>query len=145
MKKLKSLNIVFNTHDEFMSEGKEAVLTGKGLPELNESISFVSIELYRRLMTPNKLELLVAIARMKPASINQLAKLLKREFPHVHKDCRSLEFIGLIVLEDTANARKQLRPKLAFDYDLIWVKSELEEFFPISEAANKVLRASLAS
>jgi predicted transcriptional regulator len=90
-------------------------------------------------MTANKLEILMAIARLKPASINQLAKLINREYPHVLKDCRSLEVLGFIKLEEVGAARTQLAPMLIFDYDIIHVKSQIEEIFPITEQSNRVL------
>lgn len=145
MKKLKSLHIVFTTMDE-MLEGIESALRGEESEiDYNESLAYDSIETFKRQLTPNRLELLRAIARLKPSSINQLAKMVNREFPHVLKDCRSLEFYGFIVLEEMDGARKQLKPRLAFDYDVIRVHSKLEEMFLITEESNRVLARSMIS
>ena len=137
--KLKILNIVFDSHDEFMSDIKNILKKGKKSQEMNESISFDSFETFKRLMTSNKLEILMAIARLRPESINQLAKQINREYPHVLKDCNSLATLGFIKLEEGDGARKQFTPKLIFDYDIIRVKSKIEEFLPITEQSNKVL------
>lgn len=145
MKKLKSLNIVFSSHDEFMADLKDSLFKGKDSSDSNDSLSFDSIETFKKLMTTNKLEILMAITRLRPKSINQLAKQINREYPHVLKDCRTLESLGFIVLEDTESAKKQFIPKLAFEYDVIRVKSKMEEFFPISEKCNKILLKSMVS
>lgn len=137
--KLKILNVIFSNHDEFMGELKEALFNGKNSNEANQTLSFDSFETFKRLMTANKLEILMAIARIKPTSINQLSKILNREYPHVLKDCNSLLNLGFIKLEIVESARKQFVPKLAFDYDIIVVKSRIEEIFSISEKSNKVL------
>lgn len=143
MRKLKSLNILFSSNDEFMSELKGSLFGDKAPTETSEAISFDSMETFKRLMTSNKLEILMAIARLKPESINQLAKLVNREFPHVLKDCRSLETLGFIRMQESEGAKKQLTPKLVFDYDVIRVKAKMEEIFPITEESNRILVESM--
>jgi predicted transcriptional regulator len=137
--KLKILKVIISRRKEFLTELRNAINTSESTEEENDSISFDSIETFKRLMTANKLEILMAIARLKPASINQLAKLLNREYPHVLKDCHSLEVLGFIKLEEVGAARKQFTPTLIFDYDIIHVKSQIEEIFPITEQSNRVL------
>jgi predicted transcriptional regulator len=91
-------------------------------------------------MTPKKLQLIMAIARLKPESINQLAKLLSREYAHVFKECKSLETLGFIKLAEVGvGQKKQSQPVLSFNYDIIRVKAPIEEIFPITEQSNKVL------
>ena len=137
--KLKILNVVISSHKKFMADLRKSVSSGEILEEENNSISFDSFETFKRLVTANKLEILMAIARLRPESINQLAKLLNREYPHVLKDCHSLEVLGFIKFEEVEGARKQFVPKLVFDYDIIHVKSKIEEIFPITEQSNRVL------
>lgn len=132
---LKVLNVIISNKDQFMSGLKNAM---NSFHEEN-SIEFDSFETFKRVITLNKLQILMAIARLRPESINQLAKLLDREYPHVLSDCKALETYGFIKLENTGGARKQLTPKLIFDYDFIRVKTKLEEILPISEKSNKVL------
>jgi predicted transcriptional regulator len=86
----------------------------------------------------------MAISRLRPDSINQLAKFVNREYPHVLKDCRSLEVLGFIALIEAESIKKQFTPKLAFDYDIIRVKSKIEELFPITEESNRILLDSMA-
>lgn len=137
--KLKILNVVISSRKKFMADLRKSVSSGEILEEENNSISFDSFETFKRLVTANKLEILMAIARLRPESINQLAKLLNREYPHVLKDCHSLQVLGFIKFEEVEGARKQFVPMLVFDYDIIHVKSKIEEIFPITEQSNRVL------
>ena len=144
MKKLKVLNIIFSSNEDFMNDLKGA-LSGNKLVGASDSISFDSFETFKRVMTSNKIEILMAIARLRPESINQLAKFINREFPHVLKDCRSLETLGFIKLIDSDGAKKQFAPRLIFDYDVIRVQSKFEKFLPITQESNNILKKSMAS
>jgi len=135
--KPKILNINFKSRDEFLEDTKKEIL-GEGIPKKNELI-FDSIETFKRAMGQNKLEILMAISRLNPESVYRLEKLLNRKYPHVLKDCRKLESLGLIRLVKSEGAKRQLRPELVFEYDLIRVNSDIEEIFPISERSNRVL------
>jgi predicted transcriptional regulator len=143
MKKLKTLNVIFTTNEDFMQELKKSFESKIKDTNLNSSISFDSIETYKRLMTSNKLEILLVVARHQPDSIYQLAKLIRREFPHVLKDCRSLEKFGFIKLIESDGPKKQFAPRLVFDYDVIRVHSKFEELLPISDESNKILMRSM--
>jgi predicted transcriptional regulator len=145
MKKLKCLNIIFETHDEFMHDIYQILNNSESKHvDPNSNISFDTYETYKRLITSNRLEIIMAIARFKPESINQLAKMVKREFPHVHKDCHALESYGFIHLEEVEGRRKQLKPCLTFDYDVIQVHGEIKELIAISEASNRVLEQAMS-
>lgn len=137
--KLKILNVKFEGRDDFMNDIRESLFEGKDPSKGNKDLSFDSIETFKRFMSQNKLQILMAISRLKPESIYQLEKILSRKYPHVLKDCRQLEALGFIKLIEADGARKQLQPELVFDYDLIKVNSILEEIFPISERSNQVL------
>lgn len=143
--KLKILNIIFSSNEEFMSDLKTALFKGGNTKLANESITFDSIETFKRLMTSNKLEILMAIARFRPESIKQLAKQVNREYPHVLKDCKSLEILGFIQFDKVEGARKQFIPKRIFEYDIIRVRSHIEEIFSITEKSNKVLLSAKVS
>lgn len=143
--KLKILNIKFETRDEFMNDIRDSLFSGKSSTEGNKELSFDSLDTFKRFMSQNKLQILMAISRLKPESIYQLEKQLNRKYPHVLKDCRQLEALGFIKLIESEGAKKQLHPELAFDYDLIKVNSTLEEIFPISEKSNKILLDANAS
>jgi predicted transcriptional regulator len=137
--KLKVLNVVISNKEQFMKSLSRALKKrGSSLDEDN-TIEFDSFETFKRVINLNKIQILIAIARLKPESINQLAKLVDREYPHVLNDCNALETYGFIRLDDVGGARKQFTPRLVFDYDLIRLKTNLEEILPISERSNNLL------
>lgn len=133
---LKILNVKIHSTKEFMKDVKESLL---GKNKILNTLSFDSIETFKKVISANRLQILMAVSRLKPESINQLAKLLDREFPHVLKDCRALEEFGFIKFEEAKGPRKQISPRLASEYDIIRVNSTLEEIFPISERSNQLL------
>ena len=141
--KLKSFDIEIMSYDEFMGSVKKILEGDLKSVKSQHSNSVDSLETFKRSMTPNKLQILMAISRLKPESINQVAKLVGREYPHVLKDCRALEVEGFIKFEEVDSLRKQLTPKLVFDYDIIRVKAPIEEIYSISERSNKVLLREL--
>jgi predicted transcriptional regulator len=51
-------------------------------------ISFPDFETLGRVITGARLELLSAIRAHKPKSIQELARILKRDFKNVHQDVR---------------------------------------------------------
>lgn len=137
--KLKVLNVVISNKEQFMKGLSRALKKrGSSLDEDN-TIEFDSFETFKRVITLNKIQILMAIARLKPESINQLAKLVDREYPHVLNDCNALETYGFIRFDYIGGARKQFKPRLVFDYDLIRLKTNLEEVLPISERSNNLL------
>lgn len=137
--KLKILNLIISGRKQFMADAKDALFSSKSSKENTHAMYFDSEETIKRLLTANKLQILMAIARCAPESINQLAKILDREYPHVLKDCNTLETMGFIKYEKMKGARKQFIPKLVFDYDIIRIKSNLEEIYPISLKSNNLL------
>lgn len=138
--KLKILNIIFSSNEEFMSDLKSALFENKTSIDMSDSISFDSLDTYNKVMTPKKLQLIMAIARLKPESINHLARLLSREYAHVFKECKMLQTLGFIKLVEVGSGqKKQSQPILAFNYDLIRVRAPIEEIFSITKESNQVL------
>lgn len=67
----------------------------------DRGIYFTSFEAFRKALTPKRLELLHIIKTQKPSSINQLAKLAKRDIKNVAEDVKYLTQIGLIERKET--------------------------------------------
>ncbi len=90
--------------DDFVKTG-EAIERGeklkpvKGRPE----VYFTSFEALRKVLTPKRLELLHIIKMKKPSSINELARIAKRDLKNVADDVKYLEQVGLIERKKTAN------------------------------------------
>lgn len=137
--KLTTLTIEFESVDTFMKDIENSLFKGKDPSVKNKSLSFDSYETFKRFMSPNKIQILMAISRLRPESVYQLEKMLNRKYPHVLKDCRQLENIGFITLNKSNKLKKQLRPSLIFDYDLIRVNSTLEQVYNISKRSNDFL------
>lgn len=137
--KLSVLTIQFESVDDFMADIEDCIFNGKDPAISNKSLSFDSFETFKRLISHNKIQVLIAISRLKPESIYQLEKLLNRQYPHVLKDCRQLENLGFIKLIESNGVKKQLRPSLVFEYDVIKVDTPLQQVFNISKRSNDVL------
>ena len=92
------------------------------------------------MFTLNKLQILRAVSQLKPESIYGLATYLGRGPQHVLKDCRLLESLKFLSLEEfNVNGRSTLRPKLAFEYDVIKVHSKsFVRPFTVSEKAERL-------
>ncbi|MEQ1663918.1 MAG: hypothetical protein ABL927_00920 [Bdellovibrionales bacterium] len=72
-------------------------------------ISFPDFETLGRVITGARLELLNNIRLMKPRSIQDLARLVKRDFKNVYQDVKLLAEFGLIDLKE-AGPRKSAEP-----------------------------------
>jgi len=72
-------------------------------------ISFPDFASLGKVLTGNRLQILSAVRTHKPKSIQQLAKLLDRDFKNVYHDVKFLEEFGLLALSN-AGARKSAVP-----------------------------------
>lgn len=66
-------------------------------------IYFTSFEAFRKALTPKRLELLHLIRIKKPSSINELARIAKRDIKNIADDVKYLEQIGLVEKKETNN------------------------------------------
>jgi len=80
--------------DDFVRTG-EAIERGEKVKK-ESGIYFTSFEAFRKVLTPRRLELLHTIRTQKPSSINELARMAKRDVKNVAEDVKYLERIGLI-------------------------------------------------
>ena len=78
-----------------------------------EVISFPDFETLGRVITGARLELLIAIRESKPSSIQELARIVKRNFKNVYNDVKLLADFGLIQLVE-AGPRKSATPVAKF-------------------------------
>lgn len=137
--KLKILNINFRKADDLFAQVDSALKNGASLIDKENELFFDTLGTFQKFMGQNKLQILMAISRLKPESVYQLEKMVGRQYPHVLKDCRMLESFGFIRLVESEGAKRQLRPELIFNYDLIRVNAKLEEILLISERSNQML------
>jgi predicted transcriptional regulator len=77
-------------------------------------IIFNSVQSCMRILTKNRIEILIYLNHQTPRSIYELAKGLGRDFKNVHGDVRKLAKLGLISLEKSVNQRGGLIPKAKY-------------------------------
>lgn len=84
--------------DEFVETG-EAIERGEKVKK-ETAIYFTSLEVFRKALTPKRLELLHVIKTQKPSSINELARFSGRNIKNVSDDVRFLKQAGFIEIEE---------------------------------------------
>lgn len=81
-------------------------------PVKEPEVYFTSFEALRKALTPKRLELLHIIKTRKPSSINELARMAKRDIKNVTEDVRYLEQIGFIEKKGTD---RKITPVVNYD------------------------------
>ena len=87
--------------DDFIATA-EALERGENVRE-EHGVYFTSLEAFRKAVTPKRLALLHLIRTARPASLNELARLSKRNIKNVADDVRHLAQIGLIECSGEGN------------------------------------------
>ena len=91
----------------------KAIERGEKLkPAKEPEIYFTSFEALRKVLTPKRLELLHIIKMKKPSSINELARMAKRDVKNVMDDVKYLEQVGLIERKEAGK-----RTEISVTYD----------------------------
>jgi predicted transcriptional regulator len=88
--------------DEFFDGASNAAkrIDRRDFGEHPERISFESMELLLRVLTPNRWTLLRKLRALGPSSIRALAHELRRDYRGVHSDVAALREVGLIERRD---------------------------------------------
>lgn len=76
----------------------------------DKKLSFENIKEFRKAITPKRIELLHMTRKMKPKSLNELARLLFRDVKSISIDIQLLGKLGLINLEKKTDGRKEIVP-----------------------------------
>jgi predicted transcriptional regulator len=98
--------------DDFVKTGEAIERGEKPKPAKGPEVNFTSFEALRKVLTPKRLELLHTIKTKKPSSINELARMAKRDLKNVADDVKYLEQVGLIEKKKTA---KNIAPVVTYD------------------------------
>lgn len=98
-----------------LADVKRVVKTGKA--EKHARISFASVDLLWKVLAPNRMALVHALAGAGPVSIREAARRVKRDVRAVHSDITVLVNVG--VLRRTARG-------VEFPYDAIHVDFTLK-------------------
>ncbi|MFL5815572.1 MAG: hypothetical protein ACJ763_18520 [Bdellovibrionia bacterium] len=87
-------------------------------PEYNLVLSFQDASSLSRVFSPERIRIIQTVREKKPASIRELARLLKRSQPNVQKDVQDLADLGVLefkIAKDTGKKRTALVPHCPWD------------------------------
>jgi predicted transcriptional regulator len=101
-------------HDD-VTDRIEALERGDAV-DSTPTLSFTSYDDLMETLTPRVLDLIEAIRREAPASINETARVVDRDVKNVHEELSRLAQLGIIFFEDDGQRK---RPVVWFDELLI--------------------------
>ena len=97
-------------HDN-VTDGIEAIRQGNAA-DSTPTLSFTSYDDLMETLTPRVLDLIEAIRREEPASINETARVVDRDVKNVHEELSRLARLGIIFFEKDGQSK---RPIVWFD------------------------------
>ena len=97
-------------HDD-ITHGIEALKQGDAV-DSTPTLSFTSYDDLMETLTPRVLDLIEAIRREEPASINETARVVDRDVKNVHEELSRLAQLGIIFFEEDGQSK---RPVVWFD------------------------------
>jgi len=112
-----TLVVTVTASDEFhddVTDGIEALERGDAV-DSTPTLSFTSYDDLMATLTPRVLDLIEAIRRDEPASINETARVVDRDVKNVHEELSRLTQLGIIFFEEDGQRK---RPVVWFD-DLV--------------------------
>ena len=111
------LNIGVCASAERSNELREAIrrVARGDLAPQEAALYFETVAELRKILTEKRLELLLAITRHRPASVNELAGLLGRDYKNVSTDITLLERLGLVKLSAKGGRGRAQTPSVPYD------------------------------
>ena len=97
-------------HDDVTDEIK--ALESGDTVDSTPTLSFTSYDDLMKTLTPRVLDLIEAIRREEPASINETARVVDRDVKNVHEELSQLAQLGIIFFEEDGQRK---RPVVWFD------------------------------
>ena len=97
-------------HDD-VTDGIEVIKQGDAA-DSTPTLSFTSYDDLMETLTPRVLDLIEAIRREEPASINETARVVDRDVKNVHEELSRLARLGIIFFEKDGQSK---RPVVWFD------------------------------
>jgi predicted transcriptional regulator len=109
-----TLVVTVTSSDEFHDDVRSAIeaLEGGETVDSFPTISFGSYDELMQTLTPRVLDLVEAIRREEPASINEAARVVDRDVKNVHNELSHLAQLGIIYYEKEGQRK---RPIVWFD------------------------------
>jgi predicted transcriptional regulator len=109
-----TLVVTVKSSSEFhdgVTDGIEALEQGDAV-DSTPTLSFTSYDDLMETLTPRVLDLIEAIRREEPASINETARVVDRDVKNVHEELSRLAQLGVIFFEEDGQSK---RPVVWFD------------------------------
>jgi predicted transcriptional regulator len=109
-----TLVVTVKSSDEFhddVTDGIESLEQGDSV-DAPPTLSFTSYDDLMETLTPRVLELIEAIRRDEPSSINEAARVVDRDVKNVHEELGRLARLGIIFFEEEGQSK---RPVVWFD------------------------------
>lgn len=105
-----TLVVTVQSAGEFHDDVRSAIgaLEAEENPDSPPTISFTSYDELMTTFTPRTLELIEAIRRAEPASINETARIVDRDVKNVHEELSRLAQLGIIYFEGDGQRKKPL-------------------------------------
>ncbi|MDN3514136.1 MAG: hypothetical protein NG747_07025 [Candidatus Brocadia sp.] len=94
--------------DDFVKAG-EAIERGEEVKK-EKAIYFESVKGFRKAITPKRIELLRLIREKRPKSIQELARIARRDIKSIVTDIGILAELGLIDIKRKKDGRKESMP-----------------------------------
>jgi len=120
--KAKKFKIKIQSLESFKRDFAKAwKLAEKGIQSESEYdlvLSFQDASSLSRVFSPERIRIIQTVRGIKPASIRELARILKRSQPNVQKDVQDLVALGILVLKKskTKNQKQDtLQPSCPWD------------------------------
>lgn len=106
---IKDIKAIF----EDVKETVKKIERGEKLKPVKEpEIYFTSFEAFRKALTRKRIELLHIIKTQKPGSINELARMAKRDIKNIADDVKYLKQVGLIEMKED---QRKTAPVISYD------------------------------
>lgn len=91
----------------------EAIERGEKVKK-ESGVYFENMEAFRKALTPKRLELLHLIKKGKAHSLQELARLARRDMKNVVQDVELLSNLGLVEFDRKKTGRKEITPKVKY-------------------------------
>ena len=111
------LNIGIRAADERSTALREAVrrVSRDSRKPREPELYFENVDELRRVLTEKRMELVMVIGRDRPASIQELATLVARDYKNVSTDIALLERLDLVLLSSGRGKGKPQTPRVPYD------------------------------
>ena len=109
-----TLVVTVKSSDEFHDDVTDGIVSLEQSDSVDSApaLSFTSYDDLMATLTPRVLELIEAIRRGEPSSINETARTVDRDVKNVHEELSRLAQLGIILFEEDGQSK---RPVVWFD------------------------------